>query len=167
MGLHYTADEWTTKACTGCLPRGWMMNYGGPFSSVYPDEHDLAQFIHFLCVCERELLKAMKMKLNDVTRHQLTIDLLLSGSETQTAPYSVGAYQQPSGTICPFAGRAVIYCCSGTSLWSWMWSQRSRERLSCTAKHGLRTQKTNRQLRSHYTKYSNHLGINVHYWIGV
>lgn len=101
MGIHYTADEWTTVAWTGCLPRGWMMNYGGPFSSVYPDQRDLAQFIHFLCVCERETLKAIEMKLNDVTRHQPTIDLLLSHSKTQTAPYSFGAYQWPSGTICP------------------------------------------------------------------
>lgn len=54
--------------------------------------------------------KVVELKPNDVTRHQLTIDFNLTNTLPPRPENSAGAYQKPSGTMCPLQGRLVIYC---------------------------------------------------------
>lgn len=106
----YTADEWETEGSAGCPPRGWMINYGGPFVSLYPGKHALPQFIHFLCVRDREKHRGCKIEAQWC--HQTAADHI-SPSHSQTRwPLSwelCWCILKNIRNTVSFAGRLVIY----------------------------------------------------------
>lgn len=79
-------------------------------------------WIHSLLMCLwKRNAEAEKMKLNDVTRHQQTI-----ADHTHISPWLCRCIPKNIKSNMSFAGRDVIYCCTGIS---WR-SQRARERPS-------------------------------------
>lgn len=80
-----------------------MMNYGGLFASVYPDERTLARFIHLPPACIRKterLSKVVKVNLGDVTT--ATDSRFPSHTPKQAATYAV--HTNLPGTMCPLYG---------------------------------------------------------------